>query len=122
MSNEQIKTNNKPEKNNKRKRKKLYQRTGIYYSFLTIVLVFCLFQIGYGALLNISKIISYQGKVITLENLLKKAKAQNEDLKTEKKVITSSTSVIVIVLIRLYIYSPHSCPDSIILFLSRKSI
>ena len=93
MSNEQIKTNNKPEKNNKRKRKKLYQRTGIYYSFLTIVLVFCLFQIGYGALLNISKIISYQGKVITLENLLKKAKAQNEDLKTEKKVITSDNSL-----------------------------
>jgi len=93
VSNEQIKTNNKPEKNNKRKRKKLYQRTGIYYSFLTIVLVFCLFQIGYGALLNISKIISYQGKVITLENLLKKAKAQNEDLKTKKKVITSDNSL-----------------------------
>lgn len=75
------------------KRKKLYQRTGIYYSFLTIVLIFCLIQIGYGAILNISKIISYQGKVITLENVLKKAKMRNEDLKTEKKVVTSDNSL-----------------------------
>lgn len=76
-----------------KKRKKLYQRTGIYYSFLTIVLIFCLIQIGYGAILNISKIISYQGKVITLENALKKAQMRNEDLKTEKKVITSDNSL-----------------------------
>lgn len=77
----------------KQKRKKLNSKTGFYYSFLTIILIFCLIQIGYGAILNVSKIISYQGKVVTLENLLKKAKARNEDLKAEKKVVTSDNSL-----------------------------
>ena len=56
-------------------------------------MIFCLIQIGYGAILNIGKIISYQGKMVTLENLLKKAQARNEDLKTEKKVVTSDNSL-----------------------------
>lgn len=69
------------------------RKTGFYYSFFTIVLIFCLIQIGYGAILNVSKIISYRGKMITLENLLKKAQMRNEDLKTEKKVVTSDNSL-----------------------------
>lgn len=69
------------------------RKIGFYYSFLTIVLIFCLIQIGYGAILNISKIISYKGKMITLENLLKQAKMRNEDLKAEKKMVTSDNSL-----------------------------
>lgn len=69
------------------------KKTGFYYSFLTIVLLFCLIQIGYGALLNISNIISYQGKLITLQDVLEQAKHHNEDLKAEKKVITSDNSL-----------------------------
>ena len=48
---------------------------------------------GYGAILNIGKIISYQGKMVTLEKLLKKTQAQNQDLKMEKKVVTSDNSL-----------------------------
>lgn len=80
--------NEQQEKNVKYSRK-----TGFYYSFLTIVLIFCLMQIGYGAILNVSKIISYQGKTVTLENLLKKAQIRNQDLKSEKKMITSDNSL-----------------------------
>lgn len=80
------------QKQQKRKRKHS-RKTGFYYSFFTIVLVFCLIQIGYGAILNVSKIVSYQGKVVTLENVLRKAKLHNQDLKTEKKVITSDNSL-----------------------------
>ena len=69
------------------------RKTGVYYSFLTIVLVFCLLQIGYGAILNISKIISYQGKTIVLHHLLKKAQMRNQDLKAEKKMITLDNSL-----------------------------
>ena len=69
------------------------RKTGFYYSFLTIVLVFCLIQIGYGAILNITKIISYKGKVIVLENVLKQAKLHNEDLKAQKKMVTSDNSL-----------------------------
>ena len=75
------------------KRNNQSRKTGFYYSFFTIVLIFCLIQIGYGAILNVSKIISYRGKMITLENLLKKAQMRNEDLQTEKKVITSDNSL-----------------------------
>lgn len=69
------------------------RKTGFYYSFLTIVLVFCLIQIGYGAILNITKIISYKGKVIVLENVLKQAKLHNQDLKAQKKMVTSDNSL-----------------------------
>ncbi len=33
-------------------------KTKFYYSFLTVVLLFCLIQIGFGVILNISKTIS----------------------------------------------------------------
>ena len=82
-----------PNKSEKKKNRKYSRKTGFYYSFFTIVLIFCLIQIGYGAILNVGKIISYQGKMVTLENLLKKAKMRNEDLKTEKKVVTSDNSL-----------------------------
>lgn len=77
----------------RQKRRKNRRKTGFYYSFLTLVLLFCLIQIGYGAILNVSKIISYHGKTITLENLLKQARMRNQDLKSEKKMITSDNSL-----------------------------
>lgn len=83
----------KKQKPNNSKRKKHSKQTGFYYSFLTIALIFCLFQIGYGAIINVSKIIAYQGKTITLQNLLKKAQARNQDLKAEKKMVTSDNSL-----------------------------
>ncbi|MCM1339073.1 MAG: septum formation initiator family protein [Muribaculaceae bacterium] len=87
--------NNKQNSSKKiqKKRSKLNTKTGFYYSFLTVVLIFCLIEIGYGAILNISKIVSYQGKSATLENLLKQAQARNEDLKSEKKMVTSDNSL-----------------------------
>ncbi len=76
-----------------KKHRRQVRKEGFYYSFLTIILIFCLIQIGYGAILNIGKIISYKAKTITLENLLKEAQQKNEDLKTEKKMITSDSSL-----------------------------
>ena len=86
-------SNQKQKKQNKKKRISNSRKTGFYYSFFTIVLIFCLFQIGYGAILNVGKIISYKGKMITLENLLKQAKLRNQNLRTEKKVVTSDNSL-----------------------------
>ena len=83
------------EKNSANHRKSIRHREkmGFCYSFLTIVLIFCLLQIGYGAILNITKIIAYQGKMITLENLLKQTKIRNQDLQYERKMITSDNSL-----------------------------
>ena len=89
----QSESEKKKQRKEKRKQRKDSRKTGFYYSFFTFVLIVCLFQIGVGAILNISKIIAYQGKMITLEKLLKKAQARNEDLKTEKKVVTSDNSL-----------------------------
>ncbi len=90
---EQSGKDKKKQRKERLKRKKLDRKTGFYYSFFTIVLIFCLIQIGYGAILNIGKIISYQGKMVTLEKLLKKTQAHNQDLKMEKKVVTSDNSL-----------------------------
>lgn len=84
--------NSNPEKQNQKKRKRS-KKIGFYYSFLTFALIFCLIQIGYGAILNVTKIISYQGKMVTLKNLLKSAQMRNQDLKSEKRVVTSDNSL-----------------------------
>lgn len=83
----------KIETENNNENKPRNKKTGFYYSFLTIVLVFCLIQIGYGAILNISKIISYKSKVITLERVLKQTQLHNQDLKAQKKMVTSDNSL-----------------------------
>ncbi len=86
-----MKKNNIPNQQGTDKNKN--KKNGLYYSFLTIVLIFCLIQIGYGAILNITKIVSYKAKTITLERILKQARLRNQDLKAEKKMVTSDNSL-----------------------------
>ena len=54
-----------------------------YHSFMTIVLLLCVFQIGYSALLNISKIVMYRAKIIKSNDLKLKAEKRNKKLKEE---------------------------------------
>jgi len=54
---------------------------GFYYSFLTIILILCLGQIAFSAILNVSKIIAYRGKINKLEKTRDAALALNEQLK-----------------------------------------
>lgn len=68
-------------------------KTGFYYSFLTIVLLFCLIQIGFGAILNISKTISYRGKISVLTKIRDGAEAQNIELKENIKQFSSTQSL-----------------------------
>ncbi len=93
MTPEQIEVNKNKSNNVKKRKRRNNRKTEFYYSFFTVILIYCLIQIGYGAILNVSKIVSYQGKVVTLENLLKQAKSRNADLKSEKKVVTSDNSL-----------------------------
>jgi cell division protein FtsB len=93
LSDEHAKKTNKPVRKNKQKRAHNGRKMEFAYSFFTIVLIFCLIQIGWGAILNVGKIISYKGKMITLENLLHQAQARNQDLKNEKRVVTSDNSL-----------------------------
>ena len=68
-------------------------KTGFYYSFLTLVLLFCLIQIGFGAILNISKTISYRSKISTLTKIRDAAENRNQDLKQDIKLFSSTSSL-----------------------------
>jgi cell division protein FtsB len=54
---------------------------GLYYSFLTVILLLCLVQITISAVLNISKIVSYKAKIIQITNTRNAAQALNTQLK-----------------------------------------
>lgn len=68
-------------------------KTGFCYSFLTLVLLFCLIQIGFGAILNISKTISYRAKISTLSRIRDSAETQNQELKQDIKLFSSTHSL-----------------------------
>ena len=65
---------------NKVKQKKVASR-GFYYSFLTVILFLCLLQITVSAVLNVSKVISYNAKIVQITKTRDAAKALNEQLK-----------------------------------------
>lgn len=69
------------------------KKSNFYYSFLTIVLLICLVQIGFSALLNISKTISYQRKVVQIKQLRDEAEKKNKKLKQEIKDFSSVKSL-----------------------------
>ena len=74
------------EKNRQRK------KMSAYYSFLTIVLFFCLIQISFSAVLNISKVISYQQKIQVMKNTKDQVIKRNNQLKTEINNFSTSSS------------------------------
>mgnify|MGYP004688007973 CR=1 FL=1 len=58
-------------------KQKKKNKTGFYYSFLTLVLLLCLIQIGFGAILIISKTIAYRAKISTLTKIRDSAECRN---------------------------------------------
>lgn len=72
-----------------RKNEKRQHHTQFYYSFLTILLVICLAQISFSAILNISKIISYRQKIATIAKTEEEAENRNIELKKDIKNFSS---------------------------------
>jgi|GEM_PF-1608055 len=77
-----IEKENFKKKVHKEQKKKNF-KIRFYHSFLTTVLLFCVVQIGYSALLNISKIVMYQTKISKSKDLQEQAKKRNNKLKNE---------------------------------------
>lgn len=75
------------------KNKQRKTKIRVYYSFLTIVLLICLVQIGFSAILNISKTISYQTKIKTMKATKEQAKRRNECLKSEIDNFSKTSSL-----------------------------
>ena len=64
-----------------KKKKSASSGNGFYYSFLTIILLFCLVQITISAVLNVSKIISYKAKIVQITKTRDAALSLNDQLK-----------------------------------------
>lgn len=73
--------------------KKNKTKSNVYYSFLTIVLLICLVQIGFSAILNISKTIAYHSKVVQIKQIRDDAEKKNKKLKQEIKDFSSVKSL-----------------------------
>ena len=73
--------------------KKKIRKIRFYHSFLTIVLLLCVFEISFSVLLNLAKIVVYQTKIITAKELKSQAEARNKNLKNEIKNFSSMYKV-----------------------------
>lgn len=67
--------------------------SGFYYSFMTVILIICLIQIMISAVLNVSKIISYQAKIVQITKTRDAASALNEQLKDSVKNFSNVTGL-----------------------------
>ena len=76
-----------------KQQKKKIRKIRFYHSFLTIVLLLCVVQIGRSALLNLAKIVSYQTKIIKAQNLHAQAVNRNTYLKNEIQNFNSMNKV-----------------------------
>ena len=80
-------------KRDEKKVTKTSSSNGFYYSFLTIILLLCLFQITISAILNISKIVSYKAKIVQITKTKNAAKALNEQLQDNIKNFSNVTGL-----------------------------
>lgn len=77
----------------KMKHKQRKTKIRVYYSFLTIVLLICIAYMVAGAIINISKTISFQTKINTMTRTKTQAKKRNETLKQEIKNFSTTSSL-----------------------------
>ena len=56
-------------------------------------MLFCLIQVGFGVILNISKTIAYKSKINTMERVRDEAEQLNKDLKSDIKLFSKTSSL-----------------------------
>lgn len=86
---------NRPDLIEKTQQKNIKRKNNIrfYYSFLTILLLVCLVHIGVSAFQNITKSISYHGKIKKMKALNQQAYMENQRLKEELDDFSSMKSL-----------------------------
>lgn len=80
-------------KKTRSKQKKTNRKVKYYLSFMTVVLLACVIQVAYSALLNISKIVIYKGKIAKSQELKHQAELKNKRLKNELENFNSMNRV-----------------------------
>ena len=85
------------DKNSKSKKKSPDKQSnssgGFYYSFLTVILLLCLIQIAISAVLNVSKIVSYNAKIRQITHTRNAAQALNDQLRDNIKNFSNVTGL-----------------------------
>ena len=76
-----------------RQQKKKIRKIRFYHSFLTIVLLICVCEISYSALMNLAKIVVYQTKIVKAQQLKAQAETRNKHLKNEIQNFSSMYKV-----------------------------
>jgi len=76
-----------------KQQKKKNRKVRFYHSFLTIVLLMCIFEVSISVILNLSKNVIYQAKIITAKQLKAEAENRNRNLKNEIKNFSSMYKV-----------------------------
>ncbi len=76
-----------------KQQKKKIRKVRFFTSTLTIILLMCVIQISYSALLNLAKIVAYQSKISKAQELKAQAEARNKTLKSEIKNFSSMYKV-----------------------------
>ena len=92
-SNEKVTSLDSVRQKSKLKSQKHRQNINVYYSFLTIILLICLAQIGFSAILNITKTISYHNKIVKIQKIRDDAEAKNKKLKREINGFSQTASL-----------------------------
>lgn len=80
-------------KNFKKRSKTNSSKSNVYYSFLTIILLICLVQLTFSAILNISKTISYHSKIVQIKKIRNDAEKKNKQLKHDIKEFSTTASL-----------------------------
>ncbi|MBP7211467.1 septum formation initiator family protein [bacterium] len=77
----------------KTKNKQRKNKIRVYYSLLTMVLLACVAQIGFSAIFNITKDVSYHTKINTMKKTKEQAERRNKKLKQDIKNFSSASSL-----------------------------
>ncbi len=93
MKKREIKADDNLAAKTKKKNAKHRHHTQFYYSFLTIILLICLVQMSFSALLNVSKVVAYHRKISTLESKQIAAEAKNAELKKDIKNFSTTATM-----------------------------
>ena len=76
-----------------KKQKKSSRKIKLYHSFMTIVLFFCVIQLGVSTTLNITKLVDYSGKITKARELKAEALNKNKQLKSHLENLNSMQTV-----------------------------
>ena len=102
----------------KKKKENQQYKLGVYYSFLTFVLLVFLIQIFVSTICNITKTISYKSKISTITKTLDEVTNQNRLLKEEYRNLSLNQDIEYEAMVRNQL--KLTAPDEVLVIINSK--